>query len=42
MQSAACGHRHLARRTVPNVSHEFVTILLMGIILGAWPPSGTV
>ncbi|WP_156761121.1 DUF1761 domain-containing protein [Microbacterium karelineae] len=31
-----------AQLTIMNISHEFVTILLMGIILGVWPPAGIV
>lgn len=26
--------------TVLNVAHEFVTIVVMALILGAWPPAG--
>ncbi len=28
--------------TVMNIAHEFVTVLAMSIIIGVWPPSGTV
>ncbi|MGK9147637.1 DUF1761 domain-containing protein [Plantibacter flavus] len=28
--------------TVLNVAHELVTILLMALIIGVWPPAGTV
>ncbi len=28
--------------TVLNIAHELVTILLMAIIIGVWPPAGTV
>jgi protein-S-isoprenylcysteine O-methyltransferase Ste14 len=28
--------------TVLNIAHEIVTILLMALIIGVWPPAGTV
>jgi protein-S-isoprenylcysteine O-methyltransferase Ste14 len=28
--------------TVLNIAHELVTILLMAVIIGVWPPAGTV
>lgn len=28
--------------TVLNIAHELVTVLLMAIIIGVWPPAGTV
>lgn len=28
--------------TVLNIAHELVTVLVMGIIIGVWPPAGTV
>ena len=28
--------------TVLNISHELVTIVVMAIIIGVWPPAGTV
>jgi len=28
--------------TVLNIAHELVTIVIMGIIVGVWPPAGTV
>ncbi|WP_221583897.1 DUF1761 domain-containing protein [Microbacterium sp. G2-8] len=31
-----------AQLTLLNISHEVVTIMAMGIIIGVWPPEGTV
>ncbi|MET0735803.1 MAG: DUF1761 domain-containing protein [Microbacterium sp.] len=28
--------------TVLNIAHELVTVLIMAIIIGVWPPAGTV
>jgi hypothetical protein len=28
--------------TVMNIAHELVTLVIMGIIIGVWPPAGTV
>jgi hypothetical protein len=28
--------------TVLNIAHELVTLLVMGLIIGVWPPAGTV
>ncbi|MEV8267468.1 DUF1761 domain-containing protein [Microbacterium sp. NPDC076911] len=28
--------------TVMNIAHELVTVLVMAIIIGVWPPAGTV
>lgn len=28
--------------TILNIAHEFVTVLIMAIIIGVWPPAGTV
>ncbi|MEJ1154349.1 DUF1761 domain-containing protein [Microbacterium marmarense] len=28
--------------TVMNIAHELVTVLVMSIIIGVWPPAGTV
>lgn len=28
--------------TVMNIAHELVTLLVMGLIIGVWPPAGTV
>ncbi|MFZ4893448.1 DUF1761 domain-containing protein [Plantibacter sp. Mn2098] len=28
--------------TVLNVAHEFVTIMIMAVIIGVWPPAGSV
>ncbi|AWB94833.1 DUF1761 domain-containing protein [Agromyces badenianii] len=28
--------------TILNIAHEFVTVLVMALIIGAWPPAGTV
>ena len=28
--------------TVLNVAHEFVTVIVMAVIIGVWPPAGTV
>lgn len=31
-----------AALTVMNVTHELVTVIVMAIIIGVWPPAGTV
>lgn len=31
-----------ANLTVMNIAHELVTIVVMAIIIGVWPPAGTV
>jgi protein-S-isoprenylcysteine O-methyltransferase Ste14 len=28
--------------TVMNIAHELVTLVIMGLIIGVWPPAGTV
>ncbi|ANJ26439.1 DUF1761 domain-containing protein [Agromyces aureus] len=28
--------------TILNIAHELVTFVVMGLIIGAWPPAGTV
>ncbi len=28
--------------TVINIAHELVTVVVMGLIIGVWPPAGTV
>ena len=28
--------------TVLNIAHELVTVLVMALIIGVWPPAGTV
>ena len=28
--------------TILNIAHELVTVLVMALIIGAWPPAGTV
>ncbi|BDZ55313.1 hypothetical protein DSM26151_25370 [Agromyces marinus] len=28
--------------TVMNIAHELVTLVVMGLIIGVWPPAGTV
>ena len=28
--------------TVLNIAHELVTLVIMGVIIGVWPPAGTV
>ena len=28
--------------TVLNIAHELVTVLIMALIIGVWPPAGTV
>ena len=28
--------------TVLNIAHELVTLVIMGLIIGVWPPAGTV
>jgi hypothetical protein len=28
--------------TVLNIGHELVTVLIMALIIGVWPPAGTV
>ena len=28
--------------TLMNIAHELVTVLVMAIIIGVWPPAGTV
>ena len=28
--------------TVLNIAHELVTVLIMAVIIGVWPPAGTV
>lgn len=28
--------------TVLNIGHELVTLVIMGLIIGVWPPAGTV
>jgi hypothetical protein len=28
--------------TVMNIAHELITLVVMGIIIGVWPPAGTV
>lgn len=28
--------------TILNIAHEFVTIVIMAVIIGVWPPAGTV
>ena len=28
--------------TVLNIAHELVTIVIMALIIGVWPPAGTV
>ena len=28
--------------TILNIGHELVTVLIMALIIGAWPPAGTV
>lgn len=31
-----------AQLTVMNIAHELVTVLVMAVIIGVWPPAGTV
>ncbi|QAY74050.1 DUF1761 domain-containing protein [Agromyces protaetiae] len=31
-----------AALTIMNIAHELVTVLIMAIIIGVWPPAGTV
>ena len=28
--------------TVLNIAHELVTVIIMALIIGVWPPAGTV
>ena len=28
--------------TIMNIAHELVTVLVMAVIIGVWPPAGTV
>ncbi|MGO1849922.1 MAG: DUF1761 domain-containing protein, partial [Microbacterium sp.] len=28
--------------TVMNIAHEIVTVVVMAVIIGVWPPAGTV
>lgn len=34
--------RRPAALTLMNISHELVTVVVMAIIIGVWPPAGTV